>query len=643
MKRFVSFTLVAMLATSAAWADFSGPYDHSLWTFNDYGGDGAITANTATIVLVGDDAPGQIITTYTIEAPGDGTFSFDWSYECTDDPGWDACGYIVGDLTYFLSEISEESGSVSVSVLEGETIGFFVDTSWGSNDPGVMSVTNFNGPAPSGAGRGACCFLQTGCVGDMFESECLRFNGTYMGDGTLCDDVDCGSNTQSATAELFGPNFDMTTLPGCRATRPAVTFNSQDDEFAFVWSEGSLGHPVDIGAQRVTSFGGLAGDYQLVSMVNAYQVEPSVAYNSVNNEYLAAWRSQNGWPLFNSTVGQRFTGDLTKIDTPFQITGTGVGFEGAATYSPVANEYFITSRSYTPDPAGIIGARVSGGTVLDDRVELDLTVGITELNPAPNGDVTYNSLDDQYLATYSVQAVPTWSSYILRGRIANADGSMAGEPFAINFPPNYRAFYQACVAAFDPNAGRYLVVYGDAYPRPLHGQFVARDGTLIGYPFEISAAMTSTEVAPKMAFDPVNNVYLVVWSESPVNSPTSVFAQLLAADGTPLGGPLTVTTTAEHRPAVSADTNNGGFLVIWPDVRNDPDMDIYGQFIGVDAGCNGDLDGDSDIDFDDLNVLLASYGTTSGATYEMGDLDGDEDVDFDDLNVLLSVYGTSCP
>jgi hypothetical protein len=60
------------------------------------------------------------------------------------------------------------------------------------------------------------------------------------------------------------------------------------------------------------------------------------------------------------------------------------------------------------------------------------------------------------------------------------------------------------------------------------------------------------------------------------------------------------------------------------------------------AQCYGDLDGDGDIDLADLQMLLAHYGTTSGAVYEDGDLDEDGDVDLADLQGLLSVYGTVC-
>ncbi len=48
----------------------------------------------------------------------------------------------------------------------------------------------------------------------------------------------------------------------------------------------------------------------------------------------------------------------------------------------------------------------------------------------------------------------------------------------------------------------------------------------------------------------------------------------------------------------------------------------------------GDLDGDGDVDLNDLALLLASYGTDAG-----GDLDGDGDTDLSDLAILLANYG----
>lgn len=55
----------------------------------------------------------------------------------------------------------------------------------------------------------------------------------------------------------------------------------------------------------------------------------------------------------------------------------------------------------------------------------------------------------------------------------------------------------------------------------------------------------------------------------------------------------------------------------------------------------GDTNGDSHVDFTDLNTLLTSYGLPG--TFAEGDFDGTGTVDFNDLNILLTNYGQSAP
>jgi parallel beta-helix repeat protein len=59
-----------------------------------------------------------------------------------------------------------------------------------------------------------------------------------------------------------------------------------------------------------------------------------------------------------------------------------------------------------------------------------------------------------------------------------------------------------------------------------------------------------------------------------------------------------------------------------------------------------DLDNDCSVGLQDLAILLAYFGTPSGATYADGDIEppnGDGDVDLSDLALVLGSFGSTCP
>lgn len=73
------------------------------------------------------------------------------------------------------------------------------------------------------------------------------------------------------------------------------------------------------------------------------------------------------------------------------------------------------------------------------------------------------------------------------------------------------------------------------------------------------------------------------------------------------------------------------------------DFRAYALDCNPPAGCTGDLNNDGVIDIGDLTVLLANFGTASGAGPEDGDMDNDGDVDLSDLSGFLALFGTPCP
>lgn len=73
-------------------------------------------------------------------------------------------------------------------------------------------------------------------------------------------------------------------------------------------------------------------------------------------------------------------------------------------------------------------------------------------------------------------------------------------------------------------------------------------------------------------------------------------------------------------------------------IQSDGTMTIMAEF----SVPPGDLNLDGSVSLADLAVLLAHFGTASGATYADGDLDFDQDVDLSDLALLLANFGSQC-
>jgi hypothetical protein len=88
-------------------------------------------------------------------------------------------------------------------------------------------------------------------------------------------------------------------------------------------------------------------------------------------------------------------------------------------------------------------------------------------------------------------------------------------------------------------------------------------------------------------------------------------------------------------------THDGGSLYHLSLVLDGGVGDLFafgtGGFIGITTG-DGDLDGD--VDVDDLGLLAAHYGETSGARWSFGDFDLDGDVDLVDLTRLATNYSS---
>lgn len=104
-----------------------------------------------------------------------------------------------------------------------------------------------------------------------------------------------------------------------------------------------------------------------------------------------------------------------------------------------------------------------------------------------------------------------------------------------------------------------------------------------------------------------------------------------------LPGATLTQTVAGAIPANAAPGNYfiGGYSTSVGDVNPGNNGLADPQTIAI--YCPGDTDGNQNINFGDLNTVLAQFGQTAGIY--TGDVNGDGDVNFADLNLVLANFG----
>ena len=156
-----------------ALAQFSGYYSPGNWTTthlpNAPTDQGSVDFSLApaSITLIGSNteqtAPTFSALVFSIVAPASGTFSFNWAYTTNDSgdldgppflwPFYDPASYVVNTQTQLTIDagLQIQSGSISVSVLQGDVIGFRIDSLDNFAGNATLTITNFMAPIPEPA------------------------------------------------------------------------------------------------------------------------------------------------------------------------------------------------------------------------------------------------------------------------------------------------------------------------------------------------------------------------------------------------------------------------------------------------------------------------------------------------------------
>jgi len=475
-----------------------------------------------------------------------------------------------------------------------------------------------------------------------------------------------------------GPNED----PDYDARDPAVTYDSQTDEYLVVWhgdddSGGLVEGEFEIFGQRIDGATGaeIGGDFRISEMGPDgdwnYEADlPSVACDSQAGHYLVVWSGEDdGGGLVEGEYeifGQRIDGATgVEIDKDFRISEMGgdLAFDAyrpSVAYDSQADEYLVVWRGddnsgdLVDEEEEIFGQRIDGAT----GAEIDKDFRISEMGP--DGDpfygahtpaVAYNSQDDQYLVVWNGDIDSgglVEDEYEIFGqRIDGATGAEIGDDFRVSEmgpdgDPDYDAGDPAM--AYNSQADEYLVVwYGDDDSGGLvdneleiFGQRIdGATGAEIGDDFRISHQGPDGDPdyvasGASVAYNSQADEYLVVWSGDDdsgglVNDEFEIFGQRIdGATGAEIGG--------DFRISDMGSDGDPDYDALAPAVAYDSQADEYLVVWYGDDDSGGLVDQEFEIFGQRID---ATNGSEIGGDVRLSDMgpDGDPDYGGGDLAV----------
>jgi len=406
-----------------------------------------------------------------------------------------------------------------------------------------------------------------------------------------------GRRIDAETGAQIGADFrisDMGMTDGNNAfdaAEPAVAYNSTNNEYLVVWSgdddSGALiNDEFEIYGQRVDAASGaeIGVDFRISDMgaadgnTNFNAIEPDLAYNSTDNEYLVVWQGDDDTaPLVDNEVeifGQRIDAETgAELGGDFRISNQGpdgdtmyIATIPAVAFNSTDQQYLVVwsgddnSGALINNEFEIYGQRIEAltGALIGGDFR------ISQVGPADgaaffnggNPDVAYNSNDNEFLVIWRADdgsgSMVEGEFEVFGQRLNGATGAELGSDFRISDmgPDGVTAFEAREIPQVEYNSidNQYLVVWWGDDEAPtidnefeIYGQIIeGGSGSEIGGDFRISDAGPDVSVSfstfdPALAYNNTNNRFLIVWSGDDdavatlANNEFEIWGQLLAA------------------------------------------------------------------------------------------------------------------
>ena len=309
-----------------------------------------------------------------------------------------------------------------------------------------------------------------------------------------------GQRINANSGALIGSNFRISDVgsegdTARAATRPKVAYSATSNEYLVVWEadDESLNNEIEIYGQRISNTGTEVGnnDFKISNQLpvndgNFDARYPSLAWNSLGNEFLIVWQGETSTDDESEVYGQIYDADTNTLSgSDFRISDMGtdastsfsIGQVVRVAYNNNDDEYLVVwnGSDLVANQYEIFGQRVSAAGVElgtnDFRIS-NLTSENSNFDAwAP--DIVHNNNLNEYLVIYRGDANSTVNEEEIYGQKLTNLGVSNGSAFLLSdMGPSSNTDYTAGEPALATNnQDSYLISWqGDDNIAPNDGE-----------------------------------------------------------------------------------------------------------------------------------------------------------------------------
>ena len=379
-----------------------------------------------------------------------------------------------------------------------------------------------------------------------------------------------------AQPNKIGINFKISNYGNTTAkTDPAVAYNSKNDEYFIVWFDktnkevwGRIISGSDPANSTTNSFridGGSAID----------PARPAVAYNSDDNQYFVIWETTGLGVQY--ITGRAYDANGNALDAT--TIDYWRGWDARVEYCPDNSKYLIVYVNFK----NVFGFWVNASYRMG--ATSPFLIGNSKFPISGGVDLAKGSNEYFMVAWSAKWDINNEEYSGIRGNFVHATQNLGSNSFYISWYDGQWYGAHDPAVAFNPDTKQYLVVWRDTRHHQtaidnhsIYGQYVDQATTQKYHQTNFQIAPKSTtnnKQNPAIVFDKAHDSFLVTWDQD------DIYGQMIQ-DSTIVGSPLPISTAAnsQNSSRLVYNSTRKELLCVWEDHRITP-SEIYGQRIEI--------------------------------------------------------------